>query len=349
MKYLSKFFVSTLLFVSLFMTQTVIAQSSQDSDEASQEFAEGVDTCEGSFVNPFSDVCWSCVLPISLGPVDVFKSNLPNFGDLPSPICACTTPVPRIGVSFGIWEPVRLVDVVEEDWCFAQLGGLKLDPGIGFSTRAVPSEEGSQKKASFHAHWYVYPVFAIFELLQNFACMEVTGFDIGYVTEFDPTWVDDSLTLILNPEALLFANPIAQAACVADCASTARGFAEESLFWCMGCNGSTFMTNGNVSHKATTTQSAVLVAQRMAFKIHRSLVAFETWGAENACQPGINPILDKRGYRVQMTNPTPHLRGPFICPVMGESTAIYENFKTFPVVKENHGFLMFRKRTCCVL
>ncbi|SPX55393.1 conjugal transfer pilus assembly protein TraU [Klebsiella pneumoniae] len=34
--------------------------------------------------------------------------------------------------------------------------------------------------------------------------------DIAYLSEIDPTWVDSSLTTILNPEAVIFANPIAQ-------------------------------------------------------------------------------------------------------------------------------------------
>ena len=27
--------------------------------------------CSGRFVNPISDVCWSCLLPISIGPVKI--------------------------------------------------------------------------------------------------------------------------------------------------------------------------------------------------------------------------------------------------------------------------------------
>ena len=34
---------------------------------------------------------------------------------------------------------------------------------------------------------------------------------------------DDELTLILNPEAVLFANPVAVAACAADCVAATAG------------------------------------------------------------------------------------------------------------------------------
>ena len=48
------------------------------------------------------------------------------------------------------------------------------------------------------------------------------SFDLAYLTEVDPLWNDDELTLILNPDAVLFANPVAIAACAADCVA-ARG------------------------------------------------------------------------------------------------------------------------------
>ena len=38
--------------------------------------------------------------------------------------------------------------------------------------------------------------------------------DLAYLTEVDPLWADDELTAILNPEAVLFANAPAKAACV---------------------------------------------------------------------------------------------------------------------------------------
>ncbi|MFP1526985.1 TraU family protein [Escherichia coli] len=47
-------------------------------------------------------------------------------------------------------------------------------------------------------------------------CLEGGDLDIAYLSEIDPTWTDSSLTTILNPEAVIFANPIAQGACAAD-------------------------------------------------------------------------------------------------------------------------------------
>lgn len=35
--------------------------------------------CTGSFVNPITDICWDCIFPISIGPIEV-------FGERPDPV-----------------------------------------------------------------------------------------------------------------------------------------------------------------------------------------------------------------------------------------------------------------------
>ena len=34
--------------------------------------------CHGRFVNPITDICWSCILPISIGSISTGKSLIPN-------------------------------------------------------------------------------------------------------------------------------------------------------------------------------------------------------------------------------------------------------------------------------
>ena len=73
------------------------------------------------------------------------------------------------------------------------------------------------------------------ELLTDFVCMERSTFDVAYITEFDPLWNDDETAFVLNPEAVMFANPIAQAACAVDAVKATAGFPLDSMFWCSGC------------------------------------------------------------------------------------------------------------------
>ncbi|HZZ35827.1 MAG TPA: TraU family protein, partial [Caulobacteraceae bacterium] len=39
-------------------------------------------SCRGHFVNPITDTCWSCLLPISLGSIPLIKAGKP---DAPNP------------------------------------------------------------------------------------------------------------------------------------------------------------------------------------------------------------------------------------------------------------------------
>ncbi len=115
----------------------------------------GPGRCTGSFVNPITDICWSCLFPISIGGLDIWPSSRPDPDNPDLPVCLCGL---RPGIAMGFWEPVRLADVSMKPWCFVNLGGMKLDPGfdIGFRSISGPSAVGgaSQYYSSWHVHWY---------------------------------------------------------------------------------------------------------------------------------------------------------------------------------------------------
>ena len=61
--------------------------------------AASATTCTGKFPNPITDICWSCILPLSIG-----GARIGNFGDQEdienpgSPLCTCGVN-PIIGLS----------------------------------------------------------------------------------------------------------------------------------------------------------------------------------------------------------------------------------------------------------
>ena len=124
----------------------------------------GPGRCTGHFVNPITDVCWSCLFPLSVGGLNIWPSvaGRPDTENPPLPVCACGL---RLGISMGFWEPVRLADVSMKPWCFVNLGGMKLDPGfdIGFKTIAGPSAIGgkAQNTSGWHVHWYAYLIASV--------------------------------------------------------------------------------------------------------------------------------------------------------------------------------------------
>ena len=69
--------------------------------------------CVGKFVNPVTDICWDCMLPIRIGPMPNLSRQI-DTKNPSNPVCMCKrppNPVPMPGIAVSFWEAVRLVDV----------------------------------------------------------------------------------------------------------------------------------------------------------------------------------------------------------------------------------------------
>lgn len=306
-------------------------------------------SCEGSFVNPITDVCWGCLFPLSVGALKIWPSSRADTDNPTLPICACGTPIPRIGIAMGFWEPVRLIDVTTKPWCFPNLGGIKLDPGFDIGRGYQSGSGDGGASAKYHSHYYIYPLLYWLEVLADFVCFEQASFDVAYISEVDPLWQDDELSLLIHPEAALSGNILAQAACSADCVAATAKLPLDPLFWCAGCNGSMYPMNGNVDHAKGNTQTTRLVAERTVFKMHRLGFAWGTSGSKALCGKYLMPVLKKSQYRIQQVNPTPMVSTRGSCSPIGASTFPPGSAQMYPVKGEDAGFLLWRKRNCCVL
>jgi len=310
--------------------------------------------CPGRFVNPITEICWSCLFPISIGPIKVNKGGRQDTKNPDKIPCMCPQKgikglVP--GVPVGFWEPARLIDITRIPFCMVSMGGLQL--GKNLVNHGVHGTGGERRtQASFsQVHWYVYPVIYWLELLVDFLCLEKQSFDVAYITELDPLWNEDELSFILNPEAVLFGNPIAQAACSADCAAATIKFPLNELFWCGGCQGSLYPFTGNNSAHNGGVQASLLMTQRMMAKLHRELLLWGTSGTSNAeiCDKYVLPIIKKTQYKTQMTYPRPTTRGPMACNPLGRTEVIWGSGREFPYKGEDFSYLIWRKRNCCLL
>jgi conjugal transfer pilus assembly protein TraU len=311
--------------------------------------------CTGRMVNPITDICWSCILPITIGSTPVVPGRTADTINYSSPVCICPAPPPyfiRVGLAVGYWEPIRLVDATKEPFCFVGIGGLKIDPGIALGAGGDP-EVGTGTEAvpaTWNVHWYQYPVFTLLSFVMDSLCMEGSqNFDVAYITEVDPLWQDDELSFLLSPESILFGNLIAQAACAADCLSASFWLPLDPLFWCAGCQGGMYPINGRVITHNTSIQSSSLAVARMIYKMHRETLLPITSGPEAICSAVSSAMIKKSQYRTQLTVPIPTVDPILGCNPLGKSTFFWESFREVPVNGEDFNYLLWRKRSCCVL
>ncbi len=305
--------------------------------------------CTGQFVNPINDINWECLFPITVGSQELVsnKTGLKDTRNPDLPVCVCPKGgIPLPGIVGGFWEPARLVDISPEPYCFVNLGGLEMDMGFERSQAGRPKAASSQI-STWYVHYYMYPILAILELFTDFICLQETNFDPLWISEIDPTGSDDELTMILHPEAFIFNNLLAQAACSADCvAATSNNQPLDSLFWCAGCQGSMYPMNGNVNAHIGGVQASLNAAEKMTFKLHRQSMAYETSSSDikKLCTKQLALVMKKSHYRYQMVNPDTSKCAPF-----GKSTSFFESKKETPIIGEDFGFLLWRKRGCCIL
>lgn len=309
--------------------------------------------CNGSFINPITDVCWSCLFPMSIGSMGIFGGEVPDTDNPSSPICSCIAPPPvfrRIGITFGYWEPIALVDVTRHPGCMVNLDGISLPLGSVTSTGYAESADSNRNNSFYYVHWYIYPLIYWLSILTDFACLDKADFDVAYLTEIDPTWDDDEMAFFINPEVAVFANPISQAACAADAIKSAVALPIDTLFWCAGSHGSMYPLDGVVKEHVGGVATSTLLAERMTYKMHREGLLWDSTGdsdAEAICHQHPTPILPKSRYRYQMVNPLP-TTGSGGCYPFGRTTAIWGAGKEYPYKGEDFGYLIWRKRNCCM-
>ncbi len=309
--------------------------------------------CVGRFVNPISDVCWNCLFPITIGSTQVMPSSigLPDVPNNSMPICGCQAPPPlfyRIGLSIGYWEPSALTDVTRQPFCMVNLG-MQIDVGIKMQETGNFSSSwhygsGHTEKTFYWVHWYKYPLISWLELFMDAGCVQNGSFDLAYFAEIDPMWDDDTMAFILNPEAILFGNPIAQLACSLDAMSSTSYLPQDALFWCAGSQGSIYPFTGSVTTTQSPPSQAIQMVERMNAKLHREGAVLESNPAYQCYQTYV-PTTPKSRYRYQFTNPIPQSQ---TCFQYGKTTQILSDQTENPMMaSENFGILNWKKRNCC--
>ena len=310
--------------------------------------------CSGKFPNIISDVCWECMFPIRVGGIKLStgeEANAPKQS-----VCMCPKPPlsqPTPGIVISYFEPARMVDVTRHPYCLVNMGGITIGGNNNSTspkdrgTVSLTNGDGGLKNSFFHVHWYVFPVFALFELLTDLICVENVKFDVAFITEFDPLWNRDELALLTHPEAILFGNPIAQTACALECGKTSFGFGADSLFWCAGCHGGIYPFTGSIASHISGVQATELIVTKFMAHLHR-LGLLNAYYGGNTCKAWPCPLIKKSMYKLQMLNPIPATDK---CMPIGRSDFLHPRHAQREIIQNsmNYGYLIFRRRECCFL
>lgn len=299
----------------------------------------------GTFINPFKDVCWECLLPITVGGVNVTPGTK-DFSKTNKNVCVCAGVPLKVGIPLTFWEPLRLVDVTRHAYKLIGLGGVSVGKETLKNRGSVGLVSGTSTRTSFyHVHVYQYPILAILELFTDFACVEKGELDVAYMSELDPLWNDDQLSAILDPEAALFSNPTAQIACIEDCATASMDSPSDTMFWCAGCQGSLYPFTGNVAHHVGAIQASSLLVHRIMAKLHRTGVV-KGFGKNDFCEAKVMPVIKKSLYKTQLCYPIPQTKGA--CHPLGKSDILWGVGKSFPQGGEDFVYLLWSKKQCCL-
>ena len=342
----------------------VVMVSIGSVDSAEAYCRTGTNVLEQSLVT----TCWECMFPISLSTVTLFSGGemvpTPAMGPglaayFPPQLCGCVCffDVCLPGLPIGYFEPVRLFEAVHDQLCFPTFGA-ELGTGgfsfIGAGSESTQTENLEQNHLYMHVHYMAFPLWYIIGLIVDTLCdASVAGdMDVLYVSEIDPTWNDDVLALMLSPEALLIANPVALMACAADSVAAAVYFPIDALFWCAGSAGYLYPMDGNVSGAGNDIQAAALLTYRTLAKLAR--VGAELYTAGNGvaiCTDLPTGLIIKSQYKLQLLYPIPNVRTPAgsCCSPIGRTSLMWGNGKEIPAMGEDFVWLLWRLQRCCLL
>lgn len=304
--------------------------------------------------NLFTDICWGCIFPIKICGGVTIRAGEREIPDeaATSSLCSCPDPlgVPTPGCHVGYFEHTHLIDVTRAAYCSPALGGVQIqDQGVrGLGKTDMQGGKDTPRKAFYNYMYYAFPINVMLNLVVDTRCGNdgFQDFDIMYMSPLDPTWNDDEMAFFLNLEALVFSNPVMQAACLADSAKLAAGGQPiDRLLWCVGAWGNLYPFTGNIIHASSPVTASSLISARTLAAMHRRGLARKTVGPDAMCAGQIYPTIPKTQYRLGMLFPVPETDNNHY---IGEPTFRWGEWRSIPATGEDYSYIVTRWTDCCI-
>ncbi len=298
--------------------------------------------CNDGFINPITKISWSCIFPIEIAGVPIGKRGPLDQGNPRSPVCICPSSfgIPLPGLRVNFWNPSRWIDTVENPGCLMALGVDVMDETGRLHGTKRGDVYGNSHYTFQQMHYYIAPVWALLGLFADIPCLKDEGFDVAMMSELLPTHQNEVLGAIINPEAVLFGNPAAVLACVADAAKANLGGTIDTLFWCMGGWGSVYPLGGS-SNSGDFVEANAAIAAKSIFLMGR--LGLLRLYDRSGCFENVAPIWKKSRFKLQEMEPVKS----GTCVNIGRTGLLWTYLKQQPH-KDNFAWALFEKVFCCV-
>lgn len=359
-----KLFVSLTLVV--FAMVAHVPHAHAQGGDASSAAMEKLACPDFNIAKQLQKVCYDCIFPMTIFGIPIgSRAKLPN--DRAAPFCVCPgrSGYPSIGFTIGWWDPRHTYEMVRTPWCMPSLGGriltkdnLSASKFLGgyqsASSLVLPSRHGGQSTRGKHHddtgsyynfHWIKFPVAYLLGMVSSSVCSKGnSGIDVGFMSEFDPSWNNDSLATWTSPETKLFAGPWAYITCAADGVAATTVKPINRAFWCAGAWGQVYPYSGNLPSADSGPNEASLGAVKGVAKMHRFTLARKTYGNRAVCADQIYMVLPKQQYRFQQVFPLAEKKNHWL----GASTFRWGEWRSIPARGEDYVYVGFSFNECCV-
>lgn len=212
-------------------------------------------------------------------------------------ICICRRPPPlffEIGLIWSYWEPFLFIDTISEafysPFVGTYIGSAAIDE-LGGKNKSSDSVDLANESTFAQAHAWLIP------MLDGLCDHKDYG---GWMTEFDALWQNDELSILIHPEAVVFANLESQMACMADAASVNVGYTLDYMPWCIGSSGSSYPMTGHVDND-NIVQANNTAASRLLYKLNRVFMICDP--ADDLCGCDYTPVWIKSHYKMHVVRP----------------------------------------------
>lgn len=306
--------------------------------------------CRGEVFDPVSDPNWNNMFPITIAGAESGSGKATPKPPLMhmDPVCTCPgmagASTPGVGMTY--WEPTYLAEVATTPGCMSTLGGKETIDGYDrlASTQSYGTTGTRGNVTNMQIHWWVYPLFASLNMMSSLGCMNTSGYNLGDMTEVDPTWQDSAWSSVANPESGLFANIAGIMSCIPDAVSSSFGMPLDTNFWCQGGQGVVYPLVGwGQSHNTAAGGNLHILGKYMQRKT-REAGLLATIGPWAQCTSMYLPNWIKSQYRIDPVAPVPSNRTV----VLGMPDWIWSMAPpTNTATRTDSAFLVWVGKQCC--